>query len=96
MTAVAATCLAGRSLVAEELFERLTRRVITDEGHEPTFAVRVLDQALAFLGTCAVNHAESLSPSRMVDYREFRERVAGRFIDSSLRRAQVDDPACVG
>jgi hypothetical protein len=93
MTAVTAVRLTGRSLVIGELFERLTRRVTTDEGYEPALAVRVMDQALAFLGTCAVSHTEPLSPSRMVDpgwhafvlhtrdYREFCERIASRFID---------------
>lgn len=83
----------GRSLVTERLFDRLVCGVVADERHDQAFAVRVVDQALAFLGACARHHGEPLSPSRLVDtgwhvfvlhtreYREFCRRVAGRFID---------------
>jgi hypothetical protein len=83
----------GRSLVSEELFERLAGRVAADEEVEPGLAERIVDQALAFLGACAVYHGVPLSPSRAVDpgwhafvlhtrdYREFCHRFAGRFID---------------
>jgi hypothetical protein len=93
MSAVVAERLLGRSLVSDELFERLTARVERDEGHEPELAARIVDQALAFLGTCAVHRVEPLSPSRMVDagwhafvlhtreYHTFCRRIAGRFID---------------
>lgn len=52
-----------------------------------------MDQALAFLGTCAGHRGEPLSPSQAVDpgwhtfilhtrdYREFCRHLAGRFID---------------
>lgn len=83
----------GRSLVSARLFERLVTRLAAAEGCELTFARRVVDQALAFLGTSAKHRGEPLSPSRAVDpgwhvfllhsrdYREFCRRVAGRFID---------------
>lgn len=57
----------GRSLVDQDLFHRLVRRVVSDEGYEVVLAERVVDQALAFLGACARHHGEPLSPSRIVD-----------------------------
>lgn len=83
----------GRWLVPEDLFQKLVRRVVDDDGYDAQLAERVVDQALAFLGTCARNHGGPLSPSRTVDpgwhafvlhtreYREFCRRIAGRFID---------------
>lgn len=35
MTTIAVKRPTGRSLVTGELFERLTRRVVMDEGYEP-------------------------------------------------------------
>ena len=83
---------AGRSLVAPELFARLSARIVTDHNVDWLAAERIMDQALAYLGTCAVSTAP-LSPSTTVDigwhtfvlytkdYREFCERITGRFID---------------
>ena len=84
---------AGRSLVEPELFERLTARIVTDhEEIDHATSGRIMDQALAFLGACAVSTAP-LSPANLVDigwhtfilhtkdYREFCDRIAGRFID---------------
>jgi hypothetical protein len=83
---------AGRTLVAPELFDRLTARVVADEQVDAALAARIVDQALGFLGACAVS-TQQLSPSATVDigwhtfilhtkdYREFCEHVAGRFID---------------
>lgn len=82
----------GRDLVSAELFELLVNRVALDDGYDPDVAVRVVDQALAFLGACAVNRNCPLSPSGMVDsgwhafllhtrdYHAFGDRVAGCFI----------------
>lgn len=93
MTVTATVRLTGRSLVTDELFDRLTARVMKDEGHDMAMAARVADQSLAFLGTCAAHRGQPLSPSRLVDpgwhafilhtreYRTFCRRVAGRFID---------------
>lgn len=93
MTAVTVEQLAGGSLIGNDLFERLTARVTKEDGHDSALAVRVVDQALAFLGACAIHRGAPLSPSTMVDsgwhafvlhtreYREFCTRVAGRFID---------------
>jgi len=83
---------AGRSLVGPELFARLSARIVIDHDIDRSAAERIMDQALAFLGTCAVSTAP-LSPSATVDvgwhtfilytrdYREFCDRVAGRFIE---------------
>jgi hypothetical protein len=93
MTNVVTDRMTGRSLVSQELFERLAGRVAADEEVEPGLAERIVDQALAFLGACAIYHDVPLSPSRAVDpgwhafvlhtrdYREFCHRFAGRFID---------------
>lgn len=107
MTIAVQSRLTGRALVTPELFERLVARLVAD-GHEPPLAVRVMDQALAFLGTSAKHRGEPLSPSRNVDpgwhvfilhtrnYREFCRRVAGRFIDhvpTDDSRAGSGEPA---
>jgi hypothetical protein len=81
----------GRSLLDPVLFERLSVRIAFEHGMDRPMAERVMDQALAFLGTCAV-HPVPLSPSKTVDigwhtfilhtqdYGAFCDRVAGRFI----------------
>ncbi|MFK0250195.1 glycine-rich domain-containing protein [Amycolatopsis azurea] len=83
----------GRSLVPEWLFDRLVRAVQKAHAHDYATAVRIMDQALAFLGACARFPERSFAPSILVDhgwhtfilytehYRGFCERVAGRFID---------------
>jgi hypothetical protein len=93
MTAITAEPMTGRSLVTDELFDRLTAQVVKDGGHDPAMAARVVDQSMAFVATCAVNRSAPLSPSKMVDpgwhafilhtrdYRAFCRRIAGRFID---------------
>lgn len=84
---------AGRSLISPDLFDRLSTRITHEhpEIDRPT-AERIMDQALAFLGACAVT-TSPLSPSEKVDigwhtfilytkdYRQFCDRIAGRFID---------------
>lgn len=82
----------GRSLVAGHLFDRLVAALKRDHGHDHAQAVRIMDQALAFLGTCARSNAP-LAPSVLVDhgwhvfilhtehYRDFCQREAGGFID---------------
>ncbi|WP_405113133.1 hypothetical protein OG559_05600 [Micromonospora sp. NBC_01405] len=82
----------GRTLVPDELFTVLTARIARDHPElAADLPVRILDQALAFLGACAVT-AEPIGPSRLVDigwhtfilhtheYAAFCQRVAGRFI----------------
>ncbi|MFE3171822.1 glycine-rich domain-containing protein [Amycolatopsis sp. NPDC059090] len=83
--------LAGQGLVSEELFTRLVNRISREHDMRREFAARIMDQALAYLGTCSAA-SEPLSPSEPVDigwhtfilytreYAEFCERVAGRFI----------------
>jgi hypothetical protein len=82
----------GRSLVSDELFDRLVRRIIADEHVEQRLAERIVDQTLAFLHACAKTPETPLRPSKAVDigwhafvmhtgaYAEFCDRVAGRFI----------------
>jgi hypothetical protein len=104
MTTAATDRLTGRSLVDHQLFDRLVTRLVATEGHSPAFATRVVDQALAFLGTSAKHRGEPLSPSSAVDpgwhvfvlhtreYREFCRRIAGRFID----HVPIDTPRGIG
>ncbi len=92
MTAVAAPSRSARLLVSPQLFDRLAERVVRDEGTGRDLAERMVDQTLAFLGTCAANPGEPLVPSPAVDigwhvfllhtkdYAAFCWEVAGRFI----------------
>ncbi|WP_207954560.1 glycine-rich domain-containing protein [Saccharopolyspora elongata] len=92
MTDVITDCVHARSLISEDLFARLSRRITIDENVEPESADRIMDQALAFLGACARFPGHNLAPSKPVDigwhtfilytreYAEFCERVANRFI----------------
>jgi len=82
----------GRALISDDLFHRLTDRIIKVECFERELAERIMDQALAFLIACAVNVGASLAPSELVDigwhtfildtheYAAFCDRVAGRFL----------------
>jgi hypothetical protein len=82
----------ARALVSDDLFRRLTDRIIEDEGYGSHLAERIMEQALAFLDACAINKGTPLSPSKPVDvgwhtflmytkdYAEFCHRIAGRFI----------------
>ncbi|MGK5673099.1 glycine-rich domain-containing protein [Micromonospora sp. URMC 106] len=82
----------GRTLVPDELFDRLTARIAYEHPElAPELPARIMDQALAFLGACAVT-VEPLGPTDLVDigwhtfilhthdYAEFCDRLAGRFI----------------
>jgi hypothetical protein len=81
-----------RELITPGLFDKLTHRVMTDDGQERDTAERIVEQALAFLVACARYPDRHLSPSEVVDagwhafiictadYAEFCDRVAGRFI----------------
>ncbi|MFD9887978.1 glycine-rich domain-containing protein [Amycolatopsis sp. NPDC059027] len=83
--------LTGQGLVSETLFGRLVGRVAQEEACTTVMARRIVDQALAYLATCA-KVTESLAPSATVDigwhtfilhtreYAEFCDRIAGRFI----------------
>ncbi len=82
----------GRALISDDLFHRLTDRIIKVECFERELAERIMDQALAFLLACAVNVGAPLAPSELVDigwhtfildtheYAAFCDRVAGRFL----------------
>ena len=81
----------GQGLVNEELFQRLVHRITKEHDVSTERAARTMDQALAFLATCAKS-CEPLSPSEAVDigwhtfilytreYADFCERIAGHFI----------------
>lgn len=94
----------GYTLIDPALFDRLTRR-IASEHPDLTDGMprRILDQALAFLGTSATA-TQPLGPSELVDigwhtfilytvdYAAFCDRVAGRFI----HHVPDDDPTDQG
>ena len=92
MTELVTTHTTGRSLISAYLFDRLVTRLKNEERLEHGLAERIMDQALAFLGTCARDHDTPLAPSTLVDlgwhtfvlhtreYAAFCQRVAGRFL----------------
>jgi hypothetical protein len=77
----------------------VSARIATEHEMDRSTAERIMDQALAFLGTCAIS-TTPISPARLVDvgwhtfilytkeYREFCDRIAGRFIE----HVPTDDP----
>ncbi|MER5647094.1 hypothetical protein [Streptosporangium sp. NPDC002524] len=81
-----------RALVTPALFTRLTARIAIDHPEHAHQADVIMEQALAFLATCAANPGAGLGPSDAVDigwhtflmytreYGEFCRRAAGRFI----------------
>ncbi|MEU4410789.1 hypothetical protein AB0F88_40315 [Streptosporangium sp. NPDC023963] len=82
----------ARTLVSPALFDRLTARIIVDHPEHAHHADVIMEQALAFLATCAANPGAGLGPSEQVDvgwhtfilytreYAEFCQETAGRFI----------------
>ncbi|WP_033262812.1 glycine-rich domain-containing protein [Amycolatopsis vancoresmycina] len=84
--------VAARSLIPDELFDRLADRITVSEDLPPDLAERVVDQTLAFLCACATGRGPGLAPSPLVDvgwhafilhtreYAEFCNRVAGGYI----------------
>ena len=92
MTSLTLTSVDARTLVPERTFIKLTSRIAKEHPElAPDLPARIMDQALAFLATCAVA-PEPLGPSALVDigwhtfmlhtrdYVEFCDRVAGRFL----------------
>jgi hypothetical protein len=91
-TSTVRTGIAARVLVTPTVFDRLVRRVVVDDRVDHALAVRIVDQALAFLAACAHNTGARLAPSRLVDvgwhvfllhthdYAVFCDRLAGRFL----------------
>ncbi|WP_344747139.1 hypothetical protein [Streptosporangium vulgare] len=81
-----------RTLISPALFVRLTARIAVDHPEHAHQADIIMEQALAFLATCAANPGAGLGPSDTVDigwhtfilytpeYAEFCQRIAGRFI----------------
>ncbi|GLY96543.1 hypothetical protein [Actinoplanes sp. NBRC 103695] len=83
----------GRSLIHTDLFDRLTARISTEHPElGADMPARIVDQALVFLGACAVA-TRPIGPSELVDigwhtfvlytveYRQFCDEIAGRFIE---------------
>jgi hypothetical protein len=90
----------GASLLDRALFARLSARIHAEHPDLPAgMPERILDQALAFLGACAVATAP-IGPSDLVDigwhtfilytreYAQFCDQLAGRFI----HHVPDDDP----
>lgn len=96
----------GRGPVTDEVFACLARRVMAEDGVSAAMAERVVDQALAFLATCAANPGAQLAPSRSVDvgwhafilhteeYADFCHRVAGHFIHHRPLNAAAAGAQC--
>ncbi|MFB7476235.1 glycine-rich domain-containing protein [Kitasatospora sp. NPDC056184] len=92
MTSISTEQITGRSLVDPALFERMATRIAREEETDLALAERVMDQALAFLGACALNPGAGLAPSSLVDigwhtfilhttdYAEFCRSLSGRFL----------------
>jgi hypothetical protein len=84
--------LQHKGLIDEDLWTRMTKRIMRDENVEMSLAQRIMDQALGFLYLCAIDPGHSYSPTPMVDigwhtfilytkpYMDFCERVAGHYI----------------
>ena len=82
----------GRDLVGPVLFARIAARIAYDHPEHAEQAERIVDQAVAFVATCAARGSQGLVPSPLVDigwhtfilstrdYAAFCARVAGRFI----------------
>ncbi|SCG67856.1 glycine-rich domain-containing protein [Micromonospora coxensis] len=97
------TTRTGRELISEQLFDQLTARIARDHPDlDSDLPPRILDQALAFLGACALT-IEPIGPSELVDigwhtfilhtrdYADFCHRIAGRFIHHQPEPTS-DDP----
>lgn len=84
--------LTHKSLISNELWGRMTRRLARDKGYSLAIAERNLDRALGFLWLCGQLSNVDLSPTEEEDdgwhvflhytrdYAEFCHRVCGRFI----------------
>ncbi|GIJ79239.1 hypothetical protein SAMN05443287_11083 [Micromonospora phaseoli] len=95
----------GRALVSDELFAQMTARIAHDRPElAPDLPARILDQALAFLGTCATATGP-LGPSDLVDigwhtfilhtreYADFCQRIAGWFIHHQPEPTSEEPPS---
>lgn len=91
-----APTLANKHLISDQLWTRLTNRIVKDEKVELEVAERIMDQALGFLLLCAIKTSnQPYSPSEMVDigwhtfilytreYAQFCDQIAGHFIHHS-------------
>lgn len=94
MTPVAApfTPMLYRSLIDEQLWQRLTMRIASEHDMSTEQAESCLDAALGYLKLCADHPSQRFAPSRQADigwhtfmlytrsYQEFCRRIAGRFL----------------
>lgn len=90
--AIAESSLVNKSLVDEQLWQRLVNRIVKDEGMERGLAERIMNESLGFLRLCAIEPNGRYSPSPLVDigwhtfilytreYAAFCIKVAGMFI----------------
>ncbi|MFF3445029.1 glycine-rich domain-containing protein [Streptosporangium sp. NPDC002721] len=90
----------AHTLITPKLFNRLTARIAVDHPEHTHQADVIMEQALAFLATCAANPGAGLGPSSTVDigwhtflmytreYAAFCQKTAGRFI----HHAPDDEP----
>ncbi|MER6517217.1 hypothetical protein ACFWHQ_17690 [Streptomyces sp. NPDC060334] len=96
MTAVANDLKTGRSLVSVALFDSIAEFTVTHFGYAPTEAEQATDQALAFLATVGTATVKMVPSDDVdgalhsfilhtVDYREFCETYAGRFLEHNPR-----------
>lgn len=108
MTAtIAATAFNPRTLVSDQLFDQLVRRLEQEHEIGPNYANRIMIQALAFLKACADNPGVFLAPPLEVDkgwhmfmlhsreYAEFCDRVAGRFLHHQPADGVADGGAAI-
>lgn len=79
----------GRSLVDPVLFQKLAERVAAEHDHDLGIAARIVDQALAFLGTTATHQGRHLRPQTMGALRA----ATGR--DRDLDRTVAAEPSAV-
>ncbi|MFE0644327.1 hypothetical protein ACFW2Y_22360 [Streptomyces sp. NPDC058877] len=96
MTAVSSDLRTGRSLVDSELFNSVVEFTMTHFGYDQGKAERATDQALAFLATVGTATVKMVPSDDVdcalhsfilhtVDYREFCETYAGRFLEHNPR-----------
>lgn len=83
---------ANKSLIADELWDRLVTRIVKDNDVDRSLAERIMDQALGFLRLVAIEPGKSYAPSRLVDigwhtfilytreYARFCDEIKGGFI----------------
>jgi hypothetical protein len=84
--------LTNKSLISDQVWERLVSYIAKEKDMERPIAERIMDQTLGFLKLIALSPGRTFCPSKMVDigwhaflmhtreYFEFCERVNGQYI----------------